>query len=272
MTTGATTLVDLDAYADRIGYEGEFRPTLAVLEALHECHARHIPFENLDILLGRPIRLDLSSLEAKLVRARRGGYCFEQNALFAAVLEQVGFLVTRLAARVRYGATHVLPRTHMLLGVEVEGESWLADVGFGTMGLLRPVPLVPGRLSRQDPWCYQVEKDPEGYVLRGQEGDAWPDLYAFTLERQFPVDYELANYYTSTHPQSRFVQILTAQMPAPPLRYRLINRELSVISPAEKTTRTITGDDELLEVLAKVFGLEFPAGTRFAVNNAPAGQ
>src|SRR5690349_15099497 len=132
----ALSPLDLDAYLDRIGYAGPRLPTRRVLEGLHLAHTTHVPFENLDILLGRPIRLDLDSLQAKLVRDRRGGYCFEQNTLFAAGLEQMGFAVTRLAARVRFGASRLLPRTHMLLRVDVEGEPFLADVGFGGSGLL----------------------------------------------------------------------------------------------------------------------------------------
>ena len=120
--------LDLPAYLERIGYAGDLNPSRSVLEALHLAHATHIPFENLDILLGRPIRLDLASLQAKLVKDRRGGYCFEQNLLFSAVLRQLGFSVTSLAARVRYRTTTLLPRTHMLLLVDLAGERWLADV------------------------------------------------------------------------------------------------------------------------------------------------
>src|SRR2546422_1681671 len=126
MNVESDVTIDLDAYFTRIGYAGVRRPTMETLRALHLAHATHISFENLDVLLGRPILLDLESLQAKLVRGRRGGYCFEQNALFAAVLERLGFTVTRLAARVRMGVTRVLPRTHMALAVEVDGGSWLA--------------------------------------------------------------------------------------------------------------------------------------------------
>src|SRR4051812_7385068 len=111
-------MLDVDAYLQRIDYAGERRPTLAVLDALHLAHATHIPFENLDVLLGKPPKLDLDSLQAKLVRGGRGGYCFEQNLLFAAALEAVGFRVTPLAARVRFGSTRVNSRTHMTLLVE----------------------------------------------------------------------------------------------------------------------------------------------------------
>ena len=119
---------DLAAYLRRIGYAGELSPSRATLDALHRAHATSIPFENLDILLGVPIRLDLPSLQAKLVAGRRGGYCFEQNALFASALEHLGFAVTRLAARVRYRSDRVLPRTHMALRVDVDGARLLVDV------------------------------------------------------------------------------------------------------------------------------------------------
>src|SRR5262245_62565608 len=120
------TFIDLAAYFERIAYAGDRSPSRATLDALHLAHATHIPFEDLDILLGRPIRLDLASLQAKLVAGRRGGYCFEQNALFAAVLEQLGFAVTRLAARVRFRTDRVLGRTHMALRVDVGGVPLLA--------------------------------------------------------------------------------------------------------------------------------------------------
>src|SRR3954471_2052207 len=151
-----TSVLDLGAYLERVGYSGDLVPGEAVLEALHLAHATHIPFENLDILLGRPVLLDLESLQAKLVRGQRGGYCFEQNTLFAAALEELGFSVTRLAARVRSGASGPRPRTHMLLRVDVEGWPWLADVGFGGDGLLLPVPLVAGRVAHQYAWAFRV--------------------------------------------------------------------------------------------------------------------
>jgi N-hydroxyarylamine O-acetyltransferase len=257
------TPLDLDAYLRRIDYAGPLEATREVLEGLHLAHATHIPFENLDIHLGRPILLDLDSVQAKLVRGRRGGYCFEQNALLAAVLERIGFGVTRLLARVRLGASRVLPRTHQILEVIVDGAPWLADVGFGTGGILLPVPLAAGGPVRQFAWTHRLVEESGLWVLQERQPDGWLDLYAFTCEPQHPVDFEMSNWYTSTHPNSRFVQTITAQRSTADTRWVLRNRELTVTRGDRATTRTIGDDEELLRVLADVFGLDFPTGTRF---------
>lgn len=256
--------LDLAGYLRRVEYEGALEPTEEVLRALHLAHATHIPFENLDILLGRPIRLDLASLQAKLVRGGCGGYCFEQNTLLAAVLEEIGFPVTRLAARVRAGATTVLPRTHMLLLVRCDGRTWLADVGFGAEGLLHPVPFGTGEVSEQFSWSYRVVQEDGGpWVLQSLHGEDWTDLYAFTLEPQHAVDYEMANHFTSTHPESRFRRTVTAQLATPGMRRVLRFGELVVDEGSTVTRHTIADPDELLAVLDESFGLRMPAGTRF---------
>jgi N-hydroxyarylamine O-acetyltransferase len=259
---GATGALDAPAYLRRIGYAGDLSPSRATLDALHVAHATSIPFENLDILLGVPIRLDLASVQAKLVAGRRGGYCFEQNALFAAVLEHFGFSVTRLAARVRLGTDRVLARTHMTLRVDVDGARVLADVGFGADGPLLPVS-ADGIASRQFAWAYRIVEAGGTSVLQSRRDDAWQDLYAFTHEPQLPVDYEMANHYTSTHPASRFTQRLTAQLSSPEVRRILRDRDYTEVRGTTTTTRVIA-ENELLAVLGRSFGLDFPAGTRFA--------
>ena len=253
---------DLDAYLERIGYRGELRPDSSTLAGLHLAHATHIPFENLDVLLGRPIRLDPASLHAKLVAGGRGGYCFEHNLLFASVLRSLGFPVATLAARVRYRTTLVLPRTHMLLLVRADGGDWLTDVGFGGEGLLLPVPFGTAEPSRQFAWTYRVAEHGGGWLLQSLRDGAWLDLYAFTREPQEIADYEMANYYVSTHPSSRFVQTLTVQLPGSEVRHVLRDRELMQDRGSTTTTRTIAGDEELLAVLAQTFGLHLEAGTR----------
>jgi len=260
--------LDLAAYLGRIGYSGSVQPSRATLEALHLAHATHIPFENLDILLGRPIRLDLASLQDKLVRGRRGGYCFEQNLLFASVLERLGYSVTRLAARVYYRNQPKVPRTHIALLARIEGAAWLADVGFGLEGLLLPVPFVAGREARQFAWTYRVIESEGEWTLQSLREQSWTELYSFSLEPCLAVDFEPANHYTATHPDSRFMRTLTAQLPTPEVRYRLRNRELMLDRGAGVSRRILADDDELLAVLAGTFGLRFPAGTRFAYREA----
>jgi N-hydroxyarylamine O-acetyltransferase len=254
--------LDLSAYLKRIGYDDALQPDHATLSALHLAHASHIPFENIDVLLGRPILLDLDSLQAKLVSGRRGGYCFEHNLLFSAVLQEVGFSVTQLAARVRYRTTRLLPRTHMLLLVELDGARWLVDVGFGGEGLLRPVPIGNGEPTSQFAWTYRVVEEGRAWVAQSLRDGVWGDLYAFTFEPQLLPDYEMASYYTSTHPSSRFLQALTVQLPTPEVRHLLRGRELIADRGGEIESRIVSDEDELLQVLAETFGLRFPAGTR----------
>ena len=261
----------LDSYLERIGYGGELRPSYAALEALHLAHATHIPFENLDVLVGRPIRLDLESLEAKLVTARRGGYCFEQNSLFASALEQIGFSVTRLAGRAKYRVSHVLPRTHMMLLVHVDGGTWVADVGFGSEGLLQPVPFRAGEESRQFAWRYRVmptanpagPQDPSYWTMQACREEKWVDLYEFTLEPQHQIDYDMANHYTSTHPESRFKKMLTVQSMTTDVRHALRNRDFVIDRGAEVSSRTLADESEIVRVLQETFNLDVPPGIRF---------
>jgi N-hydroxyarylamine O-acetyltransferase len=250
--------LDLAAYARRIGVRLPTAPTLRALESLHEAHVQAVPFENLDILLGRPIRLDLASLQAKLVAARRGGYCFEQNTLFAAVLEALGFPVTRLGARVGSRPDAITRRTHMALLVEVPEGAFLADVGFGGEGPVWPVPLDPAAPAKGE---HRVAAGAEGLALHDRERS----LYTFTLERQYDVDFEVANHFTATHPDSHFTRKLTAQRAWPGGRAILRDRELVVRRDGRDETTIVRDPEHLLAVLATEFGLAFPPGTRFAM-------
>ena len=215
---------DLDAYLDRIAYRGELEPSLSLLTSLHEAHVGAIPFENLDILLGKPIGLDLAAVQAKLVTGRRGGYCFEQNILFRGALEELGFRVTSLAARVRSGATALRPRTHMLLQVDLAEGPFLADVGFGGDGPVHPLPLVAEPEGGTSANEFQLHRDGELWVLSGNATGQRTDLYAFTLEPHYAVDFEMANHFTSTHPRSPFLQTLVVQRSWPDRRVILRGR------------------------------------------------
>lgn len=269
---GSTLPLDLDAYLKRIGYSGDRRPTLDVLNALHLAHATHIPFENLDILLGRPIHLDLARLQAKLVTGRRGGYCFEHNLLFGAVLDSLGYSVKPLAARVRLGEPRLRARTHMLLMVTVDEIPLIADVGFGGGGLLHPIPLVEAQVVRHYAWDYHLVREDSGWVLQSLADAQWMDLYTFTLDRQYRIDYEVANYYVSTHPGSQFTQGLFVQQATPEARYFLHGDTLTIDRGAgNETVQTLTDNDARLAVLAETFDLHFPPGTTFDHRPKPIG-
>src|SRR5579862_6515289 len=150
---------DLDAYLARIGLAG--RPSLA---ELHRAHVSSITFENLDPHRGVAVSLQDEDLERKLVAERRGGYCFEQNLLFASALGALGFEVEPMLARVRRGAppgSPVRPRGHLVLRVSRDGEVWHADVGFGAGTLLEPIPFGPGDGHEQSGWRFRVVEEGE---------------------------------------------------------------------------------------------------------------
>jgi N-hydroxyarylamine O-acetyltransferase len=251
--------IDLDRYFARVGFGGANAPTLETLHAIHLAHATTIPFENVDVLRGEAILLDLPSLQKKLIDARRGGYCFEQNLLLADVLEQLGFAITRLLARVTWGVTHDLPRTHMLLKVDIDGRAFIADCGFGGWGLLAPLALMSEEPQDQFGWRFRLRNEQHVWHLEGWL-DRWDPLYAFTLEPQLPVDFEPANWFVSTHPQSRFVQTLTAQLPTPAQRYVLRNREFTTYTATDRQTRELADEAEVREIFARYFALPLPAG------------
>jgi N-hydroxyarylamine O-acetyltransferase len=249
--------LDLDAYLDRIGLDAVPPTTPRGLRRIHRAHALSIPFENLDILLGRGVDLDLDSIQAKLVGRRRGGYCYEHNLLFGAALERLGFGVLRLAARVRMGATAVRPRSHMLMRVEAEGIAWLADVGFGGEGIIDAIPFADGAVtSNPDGWNHGIASEPEGdWVLRSLHPDGWFDLYAIGPEPQHLVDYEVASYYLSTHPRSPFVTTLVAQRSAPDMRLTLTERRLVESRPDGTEEVTELDASGLVETLRERFGI-----------------
>ncbi|MFE6835988.1 arylamine N-acetyltransferase [Streptomyces sp. NPDC057705] len=255
--------LDLDAYLARIGYQEdagesrELRPDLATLYAVHRAHTAAIPFESLDVLLDRPVALDVKSIEDKLVHARRGGYCYEQNSLLAASLERIGFEVSGRGARNRTRGDSLLAVTHAVLVVTVEGEPWLCDVGFGHQGPREPVPLArPGVAVEQGEWTYRVREEEDGIlVLCLLRGGTWRDLYAFSPQRYHPVDYVLLNHYSSTHPHSSFVGRLVVHYPGDSVRRALVGRELTLLHPDGRAERRAVGADELLAVLDREFGL-----------------
>ncbi|MFJ5834406.1 arylamine N-acetyltransferase [Streptomyces sp. NPDC093089] len=269
--------LDLDAYLARIEYEvgrdGELAVDLRTLTALHRAHVRAIPFENLDVALGRRVPLDLKSLQGKLVERRRGGYCYEQNSLFAAVLERIGFLVAGRGARNRSRGGTLTPVTHALLVVAVDGEQWLVDVGFGWQGPLEPVPLRDGARVEQGGWTFGIGAEDEGiHVLRSLRPQGWTDLYAFAPQTLYPGDFTVMNHYSSSHPQSRFLGQVVAQRPGPGVRRALVRDALSTVRTDGATEERVVTVGELTAVLEADFGIELDDEERAGLERVhPAG-
>jgi N-hydroxyarylamine O-acetyltransferase len=216
----------------------------------------------LNPLLGWPVYLDTISLQRKLVLSRRGGYCYEQNLLFKHALETIGFHVTGLAARVTWNNPEgvVLPRTHMLLRVDLAGSAYIADVGFGGLTLTAPLRLEQDveQPTPHEPFRLITEEDE--LVLQAKLSQTWRSLYRFTLQPQMLADYEMANFYVSSHPKSRFVNALIAAKSMKDRRYALLNNELAVHYLNGKTERTVLASaGEIRATLEGPIGLSLPA-------------
>jgi N-hydroxyarylamine O-acetyltransferase len=253
--------IDVEAYFARIGHAGPRSSTLETLRELHLRHVQAIPFENLDPLLGRPVRLELPALERKLVGDGRGGYCFEHNLLFGHVLQTLGFRVTGLAARVLWNAAAdaITARSHMLLRIDIDGAIWLADVGFGGQTLSGPIRLHAKGQQQTPHEPFSIVRVDDHYRMESTFEGASKALYRFDLQEQHPIDYESANYYLSTHPDSIFRTTLRAARPAPGRRYALLNNQLAIHhlnGPTDK--RTLASVAEIRRVLEDEFRLRLP--------------
>lgn len=254
--------LDLGRYFGRIGFRATARPDIATLERLHALHPEHIAFENLSPFLGEAVRLDPASLQEKLVAGGRGGWCFEHNMLFSQVLIEIGFRVTRLAARVYWNRPKdVVPaRSHMLMRVQLDGRDYIADVGFGGLTLTAPLRIVDGieQKTRLEP--HRLSATPGGHVVEAKLAGEWQALYAFDLAEQQLADYEVSNWYLCNHPESQFVTGVLAARAASDRRYTLRNTRFSEHHPGGETERRfITDVGEYRRTLEEVFLIRLPA-------------
>ena len=250
---------DLDVYLPRIGWHGELRPDLATLAGLLDAHMSRIPFENLDVLLGRGVRLDLDSVQRKLVAARRGGYCFEHCTLFAAALETIGFEPMRHTARVVVAAPRrESPRTHMFLTVPVAGGVFVVDPGFGTLAPRVPVPLREGVQVSAQTQTHWMARDGDLWVLRTQTLDNVVDCWVSAVEDDNLVDFEVGNHFTATHPSSSFVNRIMLRALTGDGRVSVMNRDVTIRRGAESRTLQLPDRAALRALLAEHFGFDLP--------------
>lgn len=263
-------MFDLDAYFARIGLPARVTPDAEGLGRLQREHRLSIPFENLDVRLGRGIAIDSASVFAKLVVARRGGYCFEQNRLFMDALAALGFQVRPLLARVWLGVTDTPPLTHTLSLVTIDGRPWIADAGFG--GSYAPVMALADGWEAEAPdgaWFRLERHADHGWMLyrKGEAGstdgrgtgEGWQPQYSFTEAAVFDADLALANHWTSTAPASRFTQLTLASIVLPHGLAGLTDRRYHRRAGDNDTVAEITDPRVYRMRMSLMFGIDLTA-------------
>lgn len=257
-TNPANELVDLSAYCRRIGYNGPLEPSLETLGALLKHHPAAITYENIDILLDRGIDLSPPAVDDKLIHRRRGGYCYEQNALFKRVLTAIGFQVEGLVARVQWTAPAEAPprrRSHMALRVIMDNGPWLADVGFGSC-----VPTAPLRLDTTESQstqheAFRVLPFQGALAVQARIMDEWKPLYELANDACLDHDYDPLNWFAATHPTSHFRDSLKVARTTPAARYTLLDGKLTIRTQDGHTERRILNAIQIGEALEEIFQL-----------------
>ena len=263
MTHFDTGSLDLAAYLRRIGCSERPQADLASLRDIALRHPLAIPFENLNVLLGQPLPLDVPSLQRKLVNERRGGWCFEHNVLLGTALRAIGFDVIGLAARVMWLAPEnaVTPRSHMVLLVALDGTRYVVDAGFGGLTLTGPLRLEADVEQETPHETFRLREVAGMFVLEASiRGERRP-MYRFDLAPQAIVDYEVSSWYLSTNPRSHFRSTLVAARAEADRRYALRNTEFTVHHRhGYSERRPIATGSQLRGILEESFGIAVPAG------------
>jgi N-hydroxyarylamine O-acetyltransferase len=257
-----TRLTNLALYLQRLGFDAPPAPTLETLRQLQLRHTGAFPFENLTTLMGEPVLIDLPSIEQKVLHDGRGGYCYELNNLFLALLQTLGFDARGITGRVVMGQPEGAwtARTHRLSLVTLDGVRYITDVGFG--GMVPTAPLMldteAAQFTPHEP--YRIEPHADGYTLRANVGGEWRAMYIFDLQRQEDIDYTLGNWYVSTHPESSFVKQLMVARTGEGWRRTLNNGSFAIHRMGSDSERRQVADvDELIGLLESEFGIRVPA-------------
>lgn len=255
--TNANVKPEVRAYLDRIGYHGPLDGSAATLAELQECHLHTVPYENLDILRRIPLSLEVEKVYDKIVVRRRGGYCFELNALFGWLLRELGYPVTDLFARFWRDEPNKPPkRRHHVLKVEAEGESYLCDVGVGGIVPCRPIRMIEGLEHEQSDECYKLELDPYfGWMLCELKRGEWQQLYSFTEEPQLPKDYTMASYWCENAPDSIFLHDAMVAIRTKEGRNTIAGKEFRIFTSDGVHVVTPQTEEEYNEALRTYFGI-----------------
>jgi len=251
--------MDISAYLARIDYTRLVKPDVQTLCGLQFAHMLHVPFENLDVRLKRPIQLSEQALWNKIVIQKRGGFCYELNGLFASLLNEIGFDVTYLNARVynREGELGI-DYDHLALFVKIPGQSapWLADVGFGD-SFNEPLNFEDRGEQLQGLRAYRLEETPSGYITWQKNYDgSWERQYFFDLQpHNFPADYEAACFYHQTSPESSFTLGSIISRATRDGRVSLEDGRLILTSNGLREERPIASNEEYHALLREYFGV-----------------
>lgn len=252
--------MNIAAYLDRIGYQGSTAPTPEVLRGIHRAHLLTVPFENLDIGRGRKIALDEEAFVRKIVAEHRGGFCYELNGAFAALLRSIGFPVNLLSARVARADGSLSPEfDHLTLLVQTGGERWLADVGFGDL-FLEPLLLAPGVESRQsaEKFCIRDEGSSSLAVERALAGGPWHKEYIFNLQPRELEEFAGMCHFHQTSPDSHFTRNRICSMATAQGRITLTNDKWIVTSDGIRKESLLATQQEWLDTLRARFGITLP--------------
>ena len=250
---------DLDGWLYRIGYAGPREPALSSLRGLVAAHSTAIPFEDIDPFLGRAPKLDVASLQTKMIAGGRGGYCFEQNTVLRAGLRGLGFQVTSLVARVVVGTTPdaFTPATHMVLRVDLPEGPFLADVGFGNQTPTAPLKLEPGLVQPTPHEAMRLTPAGEEFVLEAMLGGRWQHLYRFALRPAPDIDYEVGNWFCATVPDSLFTaNLILARPDRDGMRHTMLNGRVTTRRVGEIVEQRVMEDEgSLAGALRETFQL-----------------
>jgi N-hydroxyarylamine O-acetyltransferase len=263
------TSFDLDGYLARIGWTGPRDATYRTMAGVLRAHMTRIPFENLDVLLGRGIQIDPDSVYAKLVAARRGGYCFEHGTLLQAALLRLGFSPVVHAARViLMRPRNEAPLTHMFLTVRFDDARYVLDPGFGGHGPLVPVPLT-GTETRDQGDVHRMVRRGDEWVLETQIDGTPTPLWCSTLEAAEPVDFVMANHFVSTFPTSIFVTNLMLRAIRGDERVSVMNRALTRRDDRGEKKQVLESRGALRALLNEDFGFDLPDIESLRVPSVP---
>ena len=248
-------MVDTAAYLRRVGYRGTVAPTIETLRQLHRRHLETVPFENLDIPLGRRIEIEETASVRKVVEGRRGGFCYELNGAFGALLRELGFKVTLLSARVaRKDGSEGPEFDHLALRVDLD-EPWLADVGYGD-SFAEPLRLDPGLVQEQDVGAFRLVEAGESLGMQRREPDgSWKPEFAFTLVPHAIGDFRARCHFHQTSPESSFTQKRICSRLTPEGRITLSELNLIITTNGHREERMLASEEEWRAALQKYFGI-----------------